>query len=148
MPTLTLELPEQLAEQLSGIDQQVILKMLEAGLRLHKTGEEGQPVEHPHITRVPGVLGGRPILRGSRLPIWQVAKAIVHLGEPIEDYIADHPHLTIAKIYDGLSYYYDHRAEVDREIEENKAGTSAAESGMVADERGIWRFPKKESGNS
>ena len=140
MPTRALELPEQLAEQLSGIEQPVILQMLEAGLRLHKAGEAGQLTEHPYITRIAGILGGRPIIRGSRIPVWQVAKVIVHLGDSIEDYVADHPHLNAAKIHDALSYYYDHRAEIEKEIEENKAGTAAAEAGMVADERGIWRF--------
>lgn len=110
--------------------------------------EDGQPTEHPHITRVPGILNGRPIIRGSRIPVWQVAEAILRLGETVEGYLTGHPHLTAAKIYDALSYYFDHRAEVDKEIEENKAGTAAAEAGMVADKRGVWRFPQKDSGKS
>ena len=28
-----------------------------------------------------------------------------------------HPHLSLAQIYAALAYYYDHEAEVDREIE-------------------------------
>ncbi len=148
MPTLTLDLPDALAKQLAGLDQKVILEMLELGLRFHQTGEDGQPTEHPHITRAPGILGGRPVIRGSRIPVWQVAQAIVQLAESVEDYVGDHPPLTVAKVYDALSYYFDHRAEVDKEIEENKAGTAAAEAGMVADERGTWRFPKTDSGKS
>lgn len=148
MPTLTLEIPEPLAEQLSGVDPKLILKTLEMGLQSYQTGEEGQLTEHPYITRVSGILGGRPILRGSRIPVWQVAQAIVQLGETVEDYLGDHPHLTAAKIHGALSYYYDHRTEVDKEIDENKVGTAAAEAGMVADERGLWRFPKTESGQS
>ena len=28
-----------------------------------------------------------------------------------------HPHLSLAQIYSALAYYYDHQAEIDREIE-------------------------------
>jgi hypothetical protein len=28
------------------------------------------------------------------------------------------PHLTPAQVHDALSYYYDHRAEIDQEISE------------------------------
>jgi uncharacterized protein (DUF433 family) len=31
-----------------------------------------------------------------------------------------HPHLTIAQIHSALSYYYDHKKEIDRDIEEGE----------------------------
>jgi hypothetical protein len=36
-----------------------------------------------------------------------------------EELVRRFPHLTLAQIYDALSYYYDHQAEIDAEIEKN-----------------------------
>ena len=30
------------------------------------------------------------------------------------------PHLSLAQIYDALSFYYDHQAEIDADIEANR----------------------------
>ncbi len=145
MTTLTLNLPEELAARLAGTDQQSVLKALEIGLATQLAGGEGQATEHPHVTRAPGILNGRPIIRGSRIPVWQVAQAIVHLRETVENYLADHPHLTAAKIYDALSYYFDHREAIEKEIAENKTENLAKELGMTVDERGVARFTRNES---
>jgi hypothetical protein len=29
------------------------------------------------------------------------------------------PHLTLAQVYDAMSYYHDHQAEIERELSEN-----------------------------
>lgn len=144
MTTLTLESPEQLAQKLAGADQQTVLKALEIGLEIQAAGDDGQVTEHPHITRVPVILGGRPIIRGSRIPVWQVAHAIIHLGDTVEDYLADHPHLTAAKIHDALSYYFDHREAVEREIEENQTDNVIRELGLTIDERGFAHYPEND----
>ncbi len=145
MTDLILSLPDELAQKLAGADQQTILRALEIGLELQAAGGEAQPTEHPHITRAPGILSGRPIIRGSRIPVWQVANAIIHLGDTVQGYLEGHPHLTAAKIYDALSYYFDHREEIEKEIEENKMENVAKEFGLTIDERGFVQFPKDDS---
>jgi len=142
MTSLTLEVPEKLAEKLAGIDREVLLKALEAGLELRNE----QPTEHPYITCVPGILSGRPIVRGTRIPVWQIAQAILHLGDSVKDYLEGHPRLTEAKIHDALSYYFDHREEIEKEIEENKMENIVKEFNLTIDERGFVHFPKPESG--
>ena len=75
--------------------------------------------EYRYVTTVPGVCGGRPIVRGTRTPV----KAIVgyyRMGISVEDMLASLPHLTPAQVHDALSYYYDHQAEVDQDIEESR----------------------------
>jgi uncharacterized protein (DUF433 family) len=136
MKSLTLELPETLAEKLTGIDREVVVKALEAGLELR----DEQKTEHPYITRVPGILSGRPIVRGTRIPVWQVANAVLHLGDTVEGYLEGHPHLTTAKIYDALSYYFDHREEIEKEIEENKIENVLKATGATMDEKGVIHF--------
>jgi uncharacterized protein (DUF433 family) len=140
MTTLNLELTEHLAHKLAGAAPDKIREALEIGLEMLDAGSEIQPTEHPHITRITGILGGRPIIRGSRIPVWQVANAVVHLGETVEDYLAGHPHLTAAQIYDALSYYFDHHEAVEKEIEENRMETVVKELGLTMDERGLIKF--------
>jgi len=71
-----------------------------------------QTTEHPHIERMPGVCGGEPKIKGTRIPVWIVAGWHA-LGQSVDDIVAMYPHLSAAQVHDALSYYYDHRAEVD-----------------------------------
>ena len=74
--------------------------------------------EYRYITRMPGVCGGRPIIKGTRTPV----KAIVgyyKMGLSVEEILEGLPHLTPAQVYEALSYYHDHQAEIEQDIEES-----------------------------
>ena len=46
--------------------------------------------------------------------------AICELGETPESIVEKVlPHLTLAQVYDALSYYHDHKAEIDLELAES-----------------------------
>ena len=32
--------------------------------------------EHPYVEQREGVLGGKPVIKGTRLPIWQIAERL------------------------------------------------------------------------
>ncbi|MBM3128454.1 MAG: DUF433 domain-containing protein [Chloroflexi bacterium] len=77
--------------------------------------------EHPHIIRLQGVHGGRPIVRGTGVSVQTIValfKQNVSPEQIVEDYDGD---LTFAQVYDALSYYYDHPGEIDQYLEENRA---------------------------
>jgi uncharacterized protein (DUF433 family) len=38
--------------------------------------------------------------------------------------VAERKQLTLAQVHDALSYYYDHKAQVDRSIQANRAARS------------------------
>lgn len=78
-------------------------------------------VAHPHIARVPGCCGGRPIIRGTRFPVSSVVFYVLRLGMTPEELVREFPHLTLAQVYDALSYYYDHKEEIDQEMHANSA---------------------------
>jgi uncharacterized protein (DUF433 family) len=42
-------------------------------------------------------------------------------GQSPEQLLQHYPHLSLAAIYDALSYYYDHREAMDREIAQHEA---------------------------
>ncbi len=78
-------------------------------------------VTHPHIVTDPEVCGGSPRLANSRITVRTVAVAILLHGLTPDELLQHYPHLSLAAIYDALSYYYDHREAIDREIAEHQA---------------------------
>ncbi len=78
-----------------------------------------QPVEivHPYIECVVGVQGGRPVIKGTRFPVNSIVQNH-RRGLSVDEMLREFPHLTPAQIHDALSYYYDHRQQIDAEIQE------------------------------
>lgn len=75
-------------------------------------------IEHPNITRKEQILGGEPIIRGTRTPV----RAIVEnwrLGLAPEEIPIHLPHLTLAQVFAALSYYSDNQEEINSYIEAN-----------------------------
>ena len=72
-----------------------------------------------YIVTDESILGGEPIISGTRTPV----RAIVELwrmGIGPEEITTRLPHLTLAQIFDALSYYSDHQAEINEYIERNR----------------------------
>jgi uncharacterized protein (DUF433 family) len=95
--------------------------------------------EHPHIIRVPGVCGGRPIVRGSRIAVWHIAR-LFRAGYTPTEIAQEFSHLPLTGIYDAVSYYLDHQSEVDEEIVANKIENALNAAEATIDERGIVHF--------
>jgi uncharacterized protein (DUF433 family) len=70
--------------------------------------------EHPHIVRDPDVLGGEPLIDGTRTSVRHVV-LLYRAGQEPEE-IARTYHLLLGEVYDALSYYYDHENEISRYI--------------------------------
>jgi uncharacterized protein (DUF433 family) len=78
-----------------------------------------QLTAHRYITTNPRILGGEPIIIGTRTPV----RAIVEywrLGVAPEDIPQRMPHISLAQIFDALSYYCDHQDEINAHIERNR----------------------------
>ena len=85
--------------------------------------------EHPHIVRVPGIAGGRPVIAGTRISVDFIAR-LVQAGEQPSEIIASYPHLTPAGVYDAISFYFDHQDEIDRFIAESTLEAVAEQHGL------------------
>jgi uncharacterized protein (DUF433 family) len=68
--------------------------------------------EHPHIVRT---TANRAIIRGTRILV-QTIVGYYKLGYRVEEILNGLPHLTPAQVYDALSYYHDHQAEIEAEL--------------------------------
>ncbi len=76
-------------------------------------------VGHRYIERHPEILGGEPIIVGTRTPIRAIVE-IWRLGYAPEEIPVHLPYLTLAQVFDALSYYSDNQAEINAYIELNR----------------------------
>jgi len=74
---------------------------------------------HAYVVCQEGICGGERIVRGTRTPVRAIAE-LWKFGCPPEEIVEHRPRLTLAQVFDALSYYYDHQGPIDRAIEENR----------------------------
>ena len=72
-----------------------------------------------YIVRDAQILGGEPIVVGTRTPVRAIVE-LWRLGTAPEQIPVSLPHLTLAQVFDALSYYSDHQDEINRHIERNR----------------------------
>ncbi|HTW94202.1 MAG TPA: DUF433 domain-containing protein [Tepidisphaeraceae bacterium] len=75
--------------------------------------------EHIYVVRDDAILSGEAIIKGTRTPV----RAIVEtwrMGIAPEDIPSHLPHLTLAQVFDALSYFADHQEEITDAIERNR----------------------------
>jgi Uncharacterized conserved protein len=68
------------------------------------------------IARDDAILGGEPRIDGTRIGVRHVAARVVDGGQT-PAYVADQLDITLAEVYEALSYYYANLDEI-RAIEE------------------------------
>lgn len=73
---------------------------------------------HRYIVHDPRILRGEPIIEGTRTPVRAVVETW-RLGVSAEEIPAHLPHLTLAQVFDALSYYSDHPDDIHGYIERN-----------------------------
>jgi uncharacterized protein (DUF433 family) len=74
--------------------------------------------KHRYILCDGEILGGEPVISGTRTPV----RAIVELwrmGISPEEIRAKLSHLDLAQVFDALSYYEEHRERINDYIEKN-----------------------------
>jgi uncharacterized protein (DUF433 family) len=72
--------------------------------------------EHPHVRRDEK---GRPRVGTAGIPLHVLAE-YWRLGWSLDELASGYPYLTMAEILDGLSFYLDHREEVETLILANR----------------------------
>ena len=72
--------------------------------------EAADPVGH--IVRTPGVVSGRPRIKGTRIRVVDVAGWHLEGGYSIDEMIEMFPGVSAADLHAALAYYYDHKAQI------------------------------------
>jgi len=71
-----------------------------------------------HIELTPGVCGGKPRIAGHRITVQQIVIWHDRMGRSADE-IATEYDLELSDVYAALAYYFDHREEIDKVIEES-----------------------------
>ncbi len=75
--------------------------------------------QHPHIEVVDRFGGPQPVIKGTRIGVSDIV-GYLRVGETPESLVNEIlPHLTLAQVYDALSYYHEYQDEVDAILAEN-----------------------------
>jgi uncharacterized protein (DUF433 family) len=77
-----------------------------------------------HIAITPGVAGGKPRIAGHRITVQNIAVWHERLAKTADE-IADEHDLDLSEVHAALAYYFDHREEIDKSLEEGEAFVEA-----------------------
>lgn len=72
-------------------------------------------IKHPYISSKKGVQGGSTVITGTRIPVSTII-IWYKTGKEIYEILYMYPQLTAAQLHDALSYYYDHKKDIEEEI--------------------------------
>ncbi len=75
-------------------------------------------VKHPHVTKKKSICNNSPIIIGTRTTVRSI---ITYYKDGLlpEEIIIKLPYLKLSEVYDAISFYYDNKKIIDKEIEEN-----------------------------
>ncbi len=72
--------------------------------------------EHPYVVKTAGVCRGRPIIKGTRTPVQAIVE-YYRLGMDTYQILTELPYITESQLHDALSYFYDHKEEIEAGIQ-------------------------------
>ncbi len=78
-----------------------------------------QSTEHCYIIKNSEILSGEPIIKETRTPVRAIVE-MWRMGISPEEIPQRLPHLVLSQVFDALSYYLDHQAEINEYIELNR----------------------------
>jgi uncharacterized protein (DUF433 family) len=90
--------------------------------------------EKRHIELRPGLRSGRPFVAGHRVRVGDIALWNEE-GLSADEIVSRVPTISLADVHAALAYYFDHRAEIDRQIEEDDTFASEIEEASLPAQR-------------
>lgn len=80
------------------------------------------PVKHfkyQYISTNKKIRDGEPVIVGTGIRVLDIAIRHELMGMSPEDIVIALPHLTLSQVHAALSYYYDHKNEMDKKWKES-----------------------------
>ncbi len=74
-------------------------------------------VSKEHITKTPGVCGGRACIVGHRIRVMDIVASSIHHKMKPSEILDQYPGLSMADVYAALAYYFDNKDEVDADFQ-------------------------------
>lgn len=82
-----------------------------------------------HLEATPGVAGGKPRIAGRRITVQDIVIWHERMGKSADE-IATEYDLELADVYAALTYYFDHRVEIDKAIRDGEEFAEELRKGM------------------
>ncbi len=77
---------------------------------------------YSHVTKDPKVCEGRACIDGTRFRVVDVV-VLQRQGFTPEQIVEEYAFLNLAQVYAALSYYHEHKSEIDESFEEDRLFT-------------------------
>jgi len=88
-------------------------------------------IQSEYVVRDEGICDGQPRIAGTRLKIQGIALEHGRLGWTPDQICESHSGITLAQVHAPLSYYYDHREEIDLSIHNDKEFSERLRSALT-----------------
>ena len=75
-----------------------------------------ETVIKPHITKTPGICGGRACIAGHRIRVMDIVGWHERRGYTVAQVVDMFPGITQADVHAALTYYYDNVQEIENEF--------------------------------
>jgi uncharacterized protein (DUF433 family) len=76
----------------------------------------GRAVIKQHITKTPGICGGRACIAGHRIRVMDIVVWHEMRGRSADELVAMYPGITLADVYAALTYYFENVDEIQTEF--------------------------------
>lgn len=84
-----------------------------------------QPTAINHIEATPGACGGKPRVAGTRIRVEDIVVWHEFQGKSPNEIVSDFPQLSLADVHAALTYYFDHREDIQRQMREAREFAAA-----------------------
>lgn len=72
-----------------------------------------------HITKTPGICGGKACVAGTRVRVMDIVIWHENLGWTADEIVSQVPSVTLSDVHAALAYYFDNREEIEEDIRLN-----------------------------
>ncbi len=80
-----------------------------------------QQITHDHIEKTSGVVGGKARVAGHRIRVLDIVFWHEKRGQSPDVIVASiYPSITLADVYAALTYYHDHREEIEDSLQHER----------------------------
>ena len=75
-----------------------------------------KPITSTHIELDPAKCGGKPLIAGTRIRVWDIYVASELGGLSPDDIVVQYPSISLADVHAALAYYWDNREAIDEQM--------------------------------
>src|SRR5438132_13930194 len=89
---------------------------MEKRMRQKRRGNSMENVIAQHITKTPGVCGGKACIAGHRIRVMDIVGWHEKRGYSLDEIVTWFPGITLADAHAAMAYYFDHREEIENDF--------------------------------